>query len=136
MSVASGRIGELLARLVRSHERRARDSYAFGLERVVEEVDKPWRRLGAAVPIDRPAVAEAAPLLLQLASRLRAAEQLPVEAMCRIRSLVTDGAGPLYARSTHRSDHPPGTLTVEAQEILRICDEHVVGPRPRELVRS
>jgi len=136
MGGVSGRIGELIARLARAHERRARESFAIGLERVVEEVDRPWRRGGAAVPIDRPAVAEAAPLLLQLAVRLRAPEAIPVEAMRRVRSLVSDGPGPLYALSAHRSEYPPGTLTVEAREILRICDERVPVAEPREFARS
>jgi hypothetical protein len=136
MGGVSGRIGELIAHLARAHERRARESFAGGLERVVEEVDRPWRRGGAAVPIDRPAVAEAAPLLLQLAARLRVPEPIPVEAMRRVRALVSDGPGPLYALSAHRSQHSPGTLTVEAQAILRLCDEPAVAAEPREFVRS
>lgn len=136
MGGASGRIGELITRLARSHERRARESFALVLERAVGEVDEPWRRGGAAVPVDRPAVAEAAPLLLRMAARLRGPEAVPIEAMRRARSLVSDGAGPLYAVSPHRSEHPPGTLTVEARAILHICDEQAFVVGPREFVRS
>jgi hypothetical protein len=135
MSVVSGRIGELVARLARRHELRARDSFAAALERAVEEVDEPWRRGGAAVPIDRPAVAEAASLLLQVAARLRRPGPLPGEAMRLVRSLVTDGAGPLYARSAHRSEYSPGTLTRFAREILATCDERLPLREPGELVR-
>ncbi len=136
MGVVSGRIGELVARLARRHERRARESFAFGLERAVEEVDGPLDRGGAAVPIDRPAVAEAAPLLFQLAARLRAPGPLSPEAMQLLRSLVGDGAGPLYARSAHRSEYPPGTLAAQARAILRVCDQHAPVSEPRKLVRS
>ena len=136
MGVVSGRIGELVARLARRHERHARESFTFVLERAVEEVDGPWHRGGAAVPFDRPAVAEAAPLLLQVAARLRAPGPLPVEAMRLVRALATDGAGPLYARSAHRSEHPAGTLAARARVILRACDQHVPMPQPGELVRS
>jgi hypothetical protein len=136
MSVANGRIGELVARLARRHEGRAREAFAAALERAVDEVDGPWRRGGAAVAVDRPAVAEAAPLLLQVARRLRAPGPLPVEAMRLARSLITDGAGPLYARSAHRSEYPPGTLAAEARTIVRICDEHARVAKPRELIRS
>ena len=96
MGGVSGRIGELITRLARPHEQRARESFA----------------------------------------RLRAQGPIPIEAMCRVRSLVCDGAGPLYALTAHRSEHPPGTLTVEAGEILRTCDEHVVAAEPPEFVRS
>ncbi|HKZ14198.1 MAG TPA: hypothetical protein VJL81_10175 [Solirubrobacterales bacterium] len=136
MGVVSGRIGGLVARLARRHEGRARETFAAALERAVGEVDGPWRRGGAAVAVDRPAVAEAAPLLLQVAMRLRAPLPFPVEAMRLVRSLVTDGAGPLYARSAHRSEYPPGTLIVEARTILRICDRHLQAMEPHELVRS
>jgi hypothetical protein len=134
MGVVSGRIGELVARLARHHELRTRDSFAFALERAVEEVDNPLRRGGAAIPIDRPAVAEAAPLLLQLARRLRAADPLSTEAMRLCRLLVSDGAGPLYARSAHRSEFPPGTLSRCLRGILAVSD-HQALPRERaELV--
>jgi hypothetical protein len=128
MGGASGRIGELVGRLARAHERRARDSFAAALERAVEEVDRPIVRGGAAVMIDRAAVAEAAPTLLRLAARLRSPAALPAEAMRLSRLLVSDGAGPLYARSAHRSEFPPGTLTRCARAILALCD-HQVLPR-------
>jgi hypothetical protein len=125
----------LVERLVRRHERRVRESFAAALERAVGEVDEPLRRGGVAVAIDRPAVAEAAPLLLQVADRLRAPEPLPVEAMRLLRSLLGDGAGPLYARSAHRSEYPPGTLSRFARVILAVCDHQVPQREPGRLVR-
>jgi hypothetical protein len=131
----SGRIGEFVVRLARRHEEHRRLAFAESLERAVSAVDEPLHRGGAAVAVDRPAVAEAAPLLLQVADRLRASEPLPTEAMCLVRSLVSDGAGPLYARSAHRSEYPPGTLTRFARAILATCDERVPLREPGELVR-
>ena len=123
-------------RLSRRHERHARDLFAAALERDVEEVDRPWRRGGAAVAIDRAAVAEAAPLLLQVAQRLRAPEPLPREVMRQTRWLLGDGAGPLYARSPHRSEYPPGTLTRAAAQILLACGDRGPLPEPALLVGS
>jgi hypothetical protein len=130
-----GRVADFVDRLANRHEGRTRRAFAESLERTVGEVDAPLRRGGAAVPIDRPAVAEAAPLLLQMADRLRAPEPLPAEAMRLVRSLVSDGAGPLYARSAHRSEYPPGTLSRVARAILATCDERVPLREPGELVR-
>ncbi len=132
----SGRIGELVARLARRHELRVRRSFAESLERAVDIVDEPLHRGGAAVPIDRPAVAEAAPLLLRVAGRLRATGPLPADAMRLARSLVTDGAGPLYSRSGHRSEYPPGTLAGLARAILAACGGRVPLREPGELVRT
>jgi hypothetical protein len=128
-------VARLVARLVRRHELRMRESFAVALERAVADVDRPLHRGGAAVAIDRPAVAEAAPLLHRLADRLRAPEPLPTEAMRLVRSLLGDGAGPLYARSAHRSEYPPGTLARFARAILVVCDHRVPQHEPGELVR-
>jgi hypothetical protein len=130
-----GRVAALVDRLARRHEERLRRSLAEALERAVEEVDAPLRRGTAAVAIDRSAVAEAAPLLLQLAERLRAPVPMPVEAMRLARSLVTDGAGPLYARAAHRSEYPPGTLSRFARTIVVASDHRVPDPDPVHLVR-
>lgn len=116
---------ELVDRLARRHERRVRVTLATALERAVAEVDEPLHRGGSAVAIDRPAVSEAAPLLLQVAERLRDPQPLPREALRLVRGLTGDGAGPLYARSAHRSEYPPGTLSRYARQILAICDHRV-----------
>jgi hypothetical protein len=131
-----GRIAELVALLSRRHEERLRRSFADSLERAVAEVDEPLHRGGAAVAIDRPAVAEAAPLLLRVAGRLRATGPLSADAMRLVRSLVTDGAGPLYSRSAHRSEYPPGTLPGLARAILAACGDRVPLRDTGELVRT
>jgi hypothetical protein len=129
-------LAELINRLATRHECRLRATLAEALERAVEEVDAPLRRGGAAVAIDRPAVAEAAPLLLQVATRLRDPLPMPTEALRLVRSLAGDGAGPLYARSAHRSEYPPGTLSRYARQILALSDHRVPAPRGDRLVRG
>jgi hypothetical protein len=136
MGSLSGWIGELVTLLAGRHEGRLRRSFAGALERAVAEVDGPLRRGGAAVAIDRSAVAEAAPLLLQVADRLRAPWPMPTDALGLLRSLVGDGAGPLYTRSAHRSEYPPGTLSRFARAILVASDHRVPQRDPGELVRS
>ncbi len=137
MGFLGTRIEELVSDLARRHERRLRDSLAESLERAVDDVDRPLRRFGAGAPVDRTAVAEAAPLLLQIASRLRAEGPLPVTALGQVRALLTDGIGPLYSRSPHRSDPPPGTLAAGARTVLGACRSRDPVPgAPRELVRS
>jgi hypothetical protein len=131
-----GRATRLVDRLARRHERRVRETSAEALERAVAEVDRPLRRGGAAVAIDRPAVAEAAPLLLQVATRLRADRPLPADALRLVRSLTGDGAGPLYSGSAHRSEYPPGTLGRYARTILALCDAPAAFPDPAHLVRG
>jgi hypothetical protein len=129
-------LAELIDRLATRHESHLRTTLAEALERAVEEVDAPLRRGGAAVAIDRPAVAEAAPLLLQVAARLRDPVPMPVEALRLVRTLAGDGAGPLYARSAHRSEYPPGTLSRYARQILALSDHRVPAARGDRLVRG
>jgi hypothetical protein len=129
-------LAELIDRLTARHERHLRSTLAEALELAVEEVDAPLRRGGAAVAIDRPAVAEAAPLLLEVAARLRDPVPMPVEALRLVRTLAGDGAGPLYARSAHRSEYPPGTLGRYARQVLALSDHRVPVPRGDRLVRG
>jgi hypothetical protein len=112
-----------------------REAFARSLERAVAEIDEPLNRGGAAVAIDRPAVADAAPLLLQVAERLRDGP-LEVEAMRLVRELVTNGVGPLYSPSPHRSGYPPGTLARSAREILIAAEWWSPQREPAELVRG
>src|ERR1700753_4027466 len=95
--LSGGRIAALVDRLAARHQRHLRTTLAEALERAVEEVDAPLRRGGAAGAGDRPAVAGAAPLLLQVADRLRDPLPMPTEALRMVRSLAGDGVGPLYA---------------------------------------
>jgi hypothetical protein len=129
-------LAELIDRLATRHERHVRTTLADALDRAVHEVDAPLHRGGAAIAIDRPAVAEAAPLLVQVATRLRDPLPMPAEALRLVRSLAGDGAGPLYARSAHRSEYPPGTLSRYARRILALSDHRVPVPGDGRLVRG
>jgi hypothetical protein len=71
-----------------------------------------------------------------VADRLRATAPLHADAMRLVRSLVTDGAGPLYSRSAHRSEYPPGTLAGLARAILAACGDRVPLRDTGELVRT
>lgn len=122
-------------RLTRHHERHMREAFACSLERAVRDVDEPLRRGGVAITIDRSAVAEAAPLLLRVAARLREGPQ-PVEVMRLVRRLITDGAGPLYSPTPHRSEFPRGTLARSAREILIAAEWRSPRREPAELLRS
>jgi hypothetical protein len=135
-ALAGGHIGALVDRIVARHEARLRRTFADALERAVAEVDAPLHRGGAAVAIDRPAVAEAAPYLLRLAVRLRSPQPMPQEALRLLRTLTGDGAGPLYARSAHRSEYPPGTLEHYARTVLALCDHRVPLTGSGHLVRG
>jgi hypothetical protein len=129
-------LAELIDRLATRHERHVRTTLADALDRAVHEVDAPLHRGAAAIAIDRPAVAEAAPLLVQVATRLRDPLPMPAEALRLVRSLAGDGAGPLYARSAHRSEYPPGTLSRYARRILALSDHRVPVPGDGRLVRG
>ncbi len=61
---------------------------------------------------------------------------MPTEALGLVRSLAGDGAGPLYARSAHRSEYPPGTLGLYARRVLALSDHRVPAPRGDRLVRG
>jgi hypothetical protein len=82
----------------------ARNAYADGIERVVDEAEAPPHPLGAAVPVRRDEVQAARADLLRLAAALRAEPSPPVRAVAVASLLLTDGAGPLFA------EHPPGAL--------------------------
>jgi hypothetical protein len=125
---------DFVSRLSRRHEGRVRAALAAALERSVAEVDRPLRRGGAAVGIDRGQVAEAAPLLLRLADRLGEGP-VPGLALALTRSICADGTGPLYSISPHRSDYPPGTLSDRARAALALCGSHT-GPHPTMAMES
>jgi hypothetical protein len=96
---------------------RSRRKLARSLERLIEQADEPPRRwLSSVVCPSRARVHEARPLLLMLASRLRADTPVDPRAVAAIRLLLTDGAGPVY---TH--GHPE-TLKLRLQTIAAWMD--------------
>jgi hypothetical protein len=91
---------------------RKRRLLARGMEQLVEQAEEPARvSLTAAISPSRPRVREARPQLLMLAARLRAGDLVDPRASAAINNLLTDGAGPVYARGD------PNTLAHELRRI-------------------
>ncbi len=75
----------------------SRARLALGLERVLEAADEPPITFSAAAPLNRPAIHANRPLLRALAHELRGDAAVRAEGIARVRRLLVDGAGPLYA---------------------------------------
>ena len=75
----------------------SRARLALGLERVLEAADEPPITFSAAAPLNRPAIHANRPLLRALAHELRGDAAVRAAGVARVRRLLVDGAGPLYA---------------------------------------
>jgi hypothetical protein len=100
---------------------RSRRRLAEALEHSVTRADQPRGGLTAAVPVAREAVGDAREALLDLAERLRAPRPVDADGMRLARSLLIDGASPLYVPTTR------GELRAAAIRALGALDGH--GPR-------
>ena len=99
-------------RLCRPAQRRL---LARSLTRIVAASELPARaRLKA--PVCRPAVQQARPELAALAGRLGASGPVDVRGVARVRTLLADGAGPLYQPA------PPERLRREVVKALAALD--------------
>jgi hypothetical protein len=88
---------------------------ARSLTRIVAACDVPARsRL--KTPVCRPAVRQARPELAALAGRLGSSGPVDVHGVARVRTLLADGAGPLYQPA------PPERLRCELVEVLTALD--------------
>jgi hypothetical protein len=78
---------------------RRRLRYADALERAVRTARRPAPpgTLTSAIPVQRGAVLQERTLLLELAGRVREAQDAPERALDPVRRLLTDGDSPLYA---------------------------------------
>jgi hypothetical protein len=97
-------LGWRLAELTSAHERRQLARSLHGLVRLLDP-----RYLPGASPVNRPAARPLAPRIEALAARIGDLER-PVDArgVLLVDRLLTDGAGPLYARA--RADELPGRI--------------------------
>ncbi|HEY0276663.1 MAG TPA: hypothetical protein VGC32_00205 [Solirubrobacterales bacterium] len=79
----------------------------------------------------------AAPLLDRIVERheLRL-RRILAESLRQVRRLTADGPGPLYSRSAHRSEYPPGTLGRCARATLALCEVGEPVAAPGHLVRG
>jgi hypothetical protein len=86
------------ARALQLTSARSRRSVARSLEKLVERADEPSAPYrSAVVPPCRRQVREARPLLLLLAARLRGNDPVDPRGVAALKSLICDGAGPVYA---------------------------------------
>jgi hypothetical protein len=86
------------ARALQLTSARRRDAYATGLERVLAETERPPRnrRFSGVVTPDPATVILCAPTIWEIVEVLRAPTPVSAEGMARLRTLLCDGAGPLY----------------------------------------
>jgi hypothetical protein len=91
------------ARALQLTSARRREAYADGLERVLAETERPSHaaRVSGAVLADPGAVILCAPVMWEIVGELRGAGPVSAEGMARLRSLLCDGAGPLYCAGQH-----------------------------------
>ena len=93
---------------------------ADGLERAVRASREPHATWTSAVPVQRAEVRATRGLMLELAARLRDADDVPPAALRVVDRLLTDGNGPLFAPA------PPGTLHDRVLEAILALDH--AGP--------
>ena len=85
--------------------RREAEHVTERLEAILHELDHPpARALTSRAPLQRAQIIDARPFVANLAQRLRDVEHPHAVGVARVRQLVVDGSGPLYAPA------PPGTL--------------------------
>jgi hypothetical protein len=90
---------------------------ARSLEQLIELAEDPPRiHRGAAIQPCRARVAEARPLMLTFASRLRANGPIAPRGIAALKDLLTDGAGPVYTPGD------PETLRRQLEAIDRWFD--------------
>ncbi len=108
--------------LVRHAERR---QLARGLEAAVAAAERP-REIGSRVPVATRAVRYARPVLVDLAQRLRDDTPIAPQGLAGVRTLLTDGEGPLYRGGEDVSD-----LRSAALNALHALDAPATGATSR-----
>jgi hypothetical protein len=105
------------ARALQLTNDRSRGALARSLERLVEHTDRSSPRFGSAVvPPCREQVRGALPLILDIASRLRAPGPVDAPGIARLRALLSDGIGPCYTPGD------PDALTIALQTASQWLD--------------
>ena len=96
------------ARLTSGAERHA---VAEALRRAVRDANDPRATRSARVPMHRANIASAQALIAQVTLRLHVPHPVSARGMARLRQLLSDGTGPLYA-------HGRGDLTARLGAVL------------------
>lgn len=117
-------------------EARRRSTLAAGLERVVVKAERRPSASSAALPIDRPEVLHARPLLLQLSERLRVPEAVDPRGLAMVGRLLTDGASPILSPGWRMEQVAPGTLERQARDALAALDGELADLSHREPQRG
>jgi len=99
--LASGAEGtasrELALRAAQLAGPHARRRLAAGLERVLDDAERPTRGLTAAVPLQRREILAARAEILALAREVVEAEPVGVHGLALVAGMLSDGDSPLYA---------------------------------------
>ena len=95
---------------------RRREQLAAGVERAIAAAGERRSPLSSAIPVQRIEVLATAPLLHELAARLRDEQPVSPYGLARVRRLLTDGCGPLFAPSA------PGALWDEVERAILELD--------------
>jgi hypothetical protein len=98
-------------------KQRTREKLARGIERAIEDAERPRARMTSAVPVRRLAVVEARSQLEALAARLRAPEPVYAQGVAAARALLADAESPLY--------QPTRDLHAAVDHALAALDGHV-----------
>ncbi len=116
---APWRTPALAARALQLTSERNRRAVARSLERIVESSERSSAgRITAAVPVCRCEVREARPLILTIASRLRAGAPVHARGIAQLTALLSDGAGPFYVASN------PNSLRSALEDAYHSLDTH------------
>lgn len=92
--------GQRAARSAQLVTPQARAQLADHWQDVLARAQRPHHPTDPRVPLPRERILAAAPEILDLAACLRAAAPVPVRGVAMAHRLLTDGAGPLYRRSS------------------------------------
>jgi hypothetical protein len=98
-------------------KQRTREKLARGIERAIQDAERPRSLMTAAVPVRRLAVVEARSHLEALAARLCAPEPVYAQGVAAARALLADAESPLY--------QPTGDLYAAVDHALAALDGHV-----------
>jgi hypothetical protein len=93
------READLRARAKRVCSRSRRDQLADGLERVLTQADAAPLSLTASAPVARDRVREEAPVILEIARRLRSQDPVDAQGVLLVRELLSDPGSPLSAQA-------------------------------------
>lgn len=110
---------------------RTRRSLAKGIERAIAQTERYSQ--SAALPVNREEVARARPLLLCLAERLRASEDVSPRGVAIVRLLLTEDTSPIMSPGWSRARATAGALEGEARSALAALDGRPGIPPPRGL---